>query len=32
MIHLDGEVFAGFHSDVTEIRLKILPGELTLIV
>ena len=32
MIHLDGEVFAGFHSDITEIRLKILPGELTLIV
>ncbi|TFH36459.1 MAG: diacylglycerol kinase family lipid kinase [Anaerolineales bacterium] len=31
MIHLDGEVFAGFHSDITDVRIKILPGELTVI-
>ena len=32
MIHLDGEVFAGFHSDVTEIQLKLLPGEMKVLV
>jgi diacylglycerol kinase (ATP) len=31
-IHTDGEVFAGFHSDVTEIDVKILPGVLKVIV
>jgi diacylglycerol kinase (ATP) len=31
-IHMDGEVFAGFTSDVTEIHLKVLPGELQVIV
>jgi diacylglycerol kinase (ATP) len=30
-IHMDGEVFAGFTSDVTEIHLRILPGELQVI-
>lgn len=32
MIHLDGEVFAGFHSDVTDIRIKLLPLELSVII
>jgi len=32
MIHLDGEIFAGFNSKVTDLRLKILPGELTVII
>jgi YegS/Rv2252/BmrU family lipid kinase len=31
-IHTDGEVFAGFHSDVTEIDVKIHPGVLNVIV
>jgi diacylglycerol kinase (ATP) len=31
MIHLDGEIFAGFHSDVTEVRIKILPSEITVL-
>lgn len=30
-IHMDGEIFAGFSSDVTEIHLKVLPGELQVI-
>lgn len=31
-IHTDGEVFAGFNTDVQDIRVKILPGALKLIV
>jgi len=31
-IHTDGEVFAGFSSDVQDIHVKILPGELKMIV
>lgn len=31
-IHTDGEIFAGFHSDVTEIEVKIHPGALNVIV
>jgi diacylglycerol kinase family enzyme len=31
-IHTDGEVFAGFSSDVQDIHVKILPGELKVIV
>lgn len=30
-IHMDGEIFAGFTSDVTEIKLEILPAELQVI-
>jgi diacylglycerol kinase family enzyme len=30
-IHMDGEIFAGFSSDVTEVHLRILPGELQVI-
>jgi diacylglycerol kinase (ATP) len=30
-IHMDGEIFAGFTSDITEINLKVLPGELQVI-
>jgi YegS/Rv2252/BmrU family lipid kinase len=30
-IHMDGEIFAGFTSDVTDIHLKVLPGELQVI-
>jgi YegS/Rv2252/BmrU family lipid kinase len=30
-IHMDGEVFAGFSSDVTEVNLRIHPGELRVI-
>jgi diacylglycerol kinase (ATP) len=32
MIHLDGEIFAGFSTDITEVWLKILPGEITVLV
>jgi diacylglycerol kinase (ATP) len=32
MIHLDGEIFAGFNSNVTEIRLELLPHELKVII
>jgi YegS/Rv2252/BmrU family lipid kinase len=31
MIHLDGEIFAGFNSDVTEVRIDILPDELRML-
>jgi YegS/Rv2252/BmrU family lipid kinase len=31
MIHMDGEIFAGFNSDVTEVDINILPGELKLL-
>ena len=27
-IHMDGEIFAGFDSDVQEISIEILPGEI----
>lgn len=30
-IHMDGEIFAGFSSDVTEVHLRVLPGELQVI-
>jgi YegS/Rv2252/BmrU family lipid kinase len=30
-IHMDGEIFAGFTSDVTEAHLRVLPGELQVI-
>jgi YegS/Rv2252/BmrU family lipid kinase len=30
-IHMDGEIFAGFNSDVTEIHLRVLPDELQVI-
>ncbi len=30
-IHMDGEIFAGFASDVTEVHLRVLPGELQVI-
>lgn len=30
-VHMDGEVFAGFTSDVTEIHLRVLPDELQVI-
>lgn len=30
-VHMDGEIFAGFTSDVTEIHLRVLPGELQVI-
>lgn len=32
MIHLDGEIFAGFNSNVTDIQLSLLPGELKVII
>jgi YegS/Rv2252/BmrU family lipid kinase len=32
MIHLDGEIFAGFNSNVTEIKLDLLPRELSVII
>lgn len=32
MIHVDGEIFAGFNSNVIDLRLKILPGELTMML
>jgi YegS/Rv2252/BmrU family lipid kinase len=32
MIHLDGEIFAGFNSNVTEIQLDLLPRELKVII
>jgi len=31
-IHLDGEVFAGFDSTVTEIQIKILPNALRVVI
>jgi diacylglycerol kinase family enzyme len=31
-IHLDGEVFAGFSSDIQEINVRILPGALKVLV
>ena len=30
-IHTDGEIFAGFSSDVTELHIRVLPGEINLI-
>ncbi len=31
MVHLDGEIFAGFNSNVTELKLQLLPKELDVI-